>query len=78
MGVYDTVIVKCPNCGVENDFQSKSGDCTCATYTLENCPYDVLFDINRHFPCICECCNLYEVDREHRKAILVLNEQDND
>lgn len=56
MGVYDTVLVPCPNCGEKIDFQSKSGDCTLAVYELENAPDDVLLDINRHDPHTCTKC----------------------
>jgi len=69
MGMFDSVYVKCPKCETENEFQSKSGDCLCSNYTLENCPEDVLFDVNRHSPYRCECGILYEVDIEKRKSI---------
>lgn len=65
MGCYDTVLVKCPNCGTENDFQSKSGECLLNTYKLEDCPTDVMYDINRHSPCECyNCSTKFEVKFE--------------
>jgi len=69
MGMFDSVYVKCPKCETENEFQSKSGDCFCLSYTLENCHEDVLSDVNRHSPCRCECGTFYEVDIENRKPI---------
>ena len=69
MGVYDTVWVKCPTCGEENPFQSKSGDCILENYTLDNCPPDVLVNVNRHSPCRCDCGTLYAVDIETRTTI---------
>lgn len=27
MGMYDSVMVRCPKCGEEHEFQSKSGEC---------------------------------------------------
>ncbi len=71
MGVFDSVWVKCPKCGTENDFQTKSGDCCLDNYTLEDCPDDVLVDVNRHSPCLCKCGAYYMVDTIGRKAVLV-------
>jgi hypothetical protein len=56
MGMFDTVLVPCPECGTEEEFQTKSGDCLLATYTLEEAPPDVLGDINRHAPATCGKC----------------------
>jgi hypothetical protein len=70
MGMFDTVLVKCPKCGEENAFQSKSGECVMEYYALENCPDNVLFNVNRHSPYQCDCGTLYEVDIPARKAII--------
>jgi len=59
MGCYDTVLVPCPDCGEEADFQSKSGDCILNTYTLKSAPADVLVDVNRHAPVECFFCSLH-------------------
>jgi len=77
MGMYDSVYVKCPNCGEESEFQSKSGDCFLSRYTLEDCPQDVLIDVNRHAPIFCDCGVSYLVDIKNRKAILLLNQKEN-
>ena len=58
MGCYDSVLVPCPNCNTLSEFQSKSGECLCREYLLENCPEDVLDDVNRHAPNICEKCGI--------------------
>jgi len=68
MGMYDSVFIPCPNCGEYNEFQSKGGDCFLETFYLENCPQDVLSDVNRHSPCICECGTKYEVDIENKQT----------
>jgi len=72
MGMFDSVWVKCPFCGEENDFQSKSGECDLSNYTLENCPDDVLANINRHSPIQCDCGCRYEVNIDTRKAVVVI------
>jgi len=62
MGMYDTVMVPCPNCKEKNEFQSKSGDCVLNIYNLEDTPQDVLLDVNRHSPISClNCGTSYKV-----------------
>lgn len=58
MGMYDTVTVPCPQCGTPSEFQSKSGDCKLKTYTLDEAPDDVLWDVNRHAPNTCAKCGV--------------------
>lgn len=63
MGCFDTVLVPCPDCGTREQFQSKSGDCTLASYDLESAPADVLLDVNRHSPYQCtKCGTSFDVD----------------
>jgi len=57
MGLFDSVMVPCPNCGTEGEFQSKSGPCMMDTYTLQDAPKEVLDDVNRHSPQRCSVCN---------------------
>lgn len=62
MGMFDSVMVPCPECGTKNEFQSKGGDCILAVYELDNCPPDVMSNINRHSPHTCARCGIaYEV-----------------
>lgn len=69
MGCYDSVMVPCPGCQSPLEFQSKSGDCTLSTYTLEDAPNDVLHDVNRHAPIGCNQCGaLVLVDPTRRRA----------
>lgn len=72
MGMYDTVWVECPKCGTKEGFQSKGGDCLLGDYDLDNCPSDVMKNVNRHSPYECEKCkSLFKVDVRKRKAVLV-------
>ena len=71
MGMYDSVMVKCPNCGEEHEFQTKSGNCFLGVYTLEDCPDDVIADVNRHSPYECDCGEVFQVDIPTRKAVSV-------
>lgn len=63
MGVYDTVSVPCPRCKELYYAQSKgSHERACRDFTLENCPNDVLSNVNRHAPFVCEECGaVFEV-----------------
>ena len=62
MGVYDIVFVPCPRCGDRVEAQSKGGDCILARYRLEDAPDDVLSNVNRHAPFVCENCGtIFEV-----------------
>lgn len=66
MGVYDTVLVKCPSCGAEMQFQTKSGPCTLGEYLLHTAPEDVMNDVNRHSPMECHGCNrFWEIKRKY-------------
>lgn len=56
MGCYDTVLVPCPQCGERSEFQSKGGECLMRTIMLEECPLEVLTDVNRHAPNTCAKC----------------------
>ena len=61
MGMYDTIYADCPLCKERNGlgFQTKTGECTLASYTLENAPLEVLQDRYRLFErgTICQKCN---------------------
>ena len=71
MGMYDSVIVECPKCGEQHYFQSKSGECMLDVYTLDDCPDDVMADVNRHSPYKCYCGSFIQVDIATRRAVLV-------
>lgn len=64
MGLFDSVMVPCPNCGSKLEFQSKSGDCIMATYELKDTPADVLMDVMRHGPRTCDCGTIFEYSFE--------------
>ena len=75
MGCYDTVLVSCPECGFENDFQSKSGECTLSNYTIDNCPDDVLSDVNRHAPYKCKCGLYLSINIKTKDILINENKQ---
>ena len=54
MGMFDSLIVQCPECGKDIDFQSKAGDCVLEVYGLDNCPASILGDLANESE-TCEC-----------------------
>lgn len=66
MGMFDTVIIPCPSCGEGYEAQSKGGECDLEVYTFDDCPDDVMSDINRHAPFHCECGATFRVKLEPR------------
>ena len=59
MGMYDSVIVKCPTCSKEAELQSKSGECLMNRYTLADAPADVLIGVNFCSPSLCSDCGTW-------------------
>lgn len=45
MGMFDSVLTPCPKCGVTMEFQSKAWNCDMDSYTLDNAPTAILWDI---------------------------------
>ena len=64
MGCFDTVIVKCPECKHEIEFQSKTGGCNMYEYSHNSVPIDVVPGIVG-YPERCENC--------YREVILQTN-----
>jgi len=86
MGMYDTILIKCPACGNPYPAQTKGGPCLMYEYELEDCPEDALSDANRHSPYTCfklsddgdllpGCGAVFEVDLDKRRTILVNTSQ---
>ena len=44
MGMFDSLIVNCPNCNGEVEFQSKAGNCSLDTYNIHNVPAQIAID----------------------------------
>jgi hypothetical protein len=60
MGMFDTVVVRCPSCGDPAYFQSKAGDCVLASLSLDNASPDVLADLagDQH---TCDCGETFRI-----------------
>lgn len=55
MGMFDTVVVNCPNCSTIVDFQSKAGDCVLDTYKISYVPIKIALDLNGSYTECTEC-----------------------
>lgn len=75
MGLYDEVLVPCPNCKTLALFQSKGAperDRSLRRFELGTAPDDVLGNVNRHSPHECTVCHVwFAVDEHNRKSIEV-------
>ena len=45
MGLFDIILVKCPNCNGTLEFQSKGGECVLEKYTEKNVPWEVVLPV---------------------------------
>ena len=51
MGMFDSVMFKCPKCGHRIEAQSKSGPCDLDVYEQDKIPQDVLESLTIYGPC---------------------------
>jgi hypothetical protein len=66
MGLFDSVYVDCPHCGVKTELQSKAGECCLNRYTLDTAPVEVLVDL-MNYEDDCDACggSFAIVDPDH-------------
>jgi endogenous inhibitor of DNA gyrase (YacG/DUF329 family) len=70
MGLFDSVMVPCPDCGFISEFQSKSSyERRCRVFALKDAPEDVLLDVNRYAPLKCDCGAFFYVNEKLTPAI---------
>lgn len=60
MGMFDSVIAKCPKCGDEIEFQSKSGDRSLRRYNINSVPPEIARDIDGEVQS-CSCGHLVKI-----------------
>jgi len=54
MGMFDSVIIFCPECGKQLEFQSKAGECMLQQYDASDVPANIAVDIlNTRVDCDC-------------------------
>ena len=62
MGLYDSIVFPCNDCGEVIEAQSKSGECQLDRFEPDSVPVDVALDANRHAPFECLCGAIYQFD----------------
>lgn len=72
MGMYDTVRVECPKCGVDVEFQSKAGDCYLREYRQDNVPSEIALDIAKDYQCCSNCNTEIKVTPKLRSFVEVI------
>jgi hypothetical protein len=60
MGMFDSFMATCPDCGKQVEFQSKAGDCLLNEYTVTNVPAMVACDLDGDVGS-CECGRLLTI-----------------
>lgn len=54
MGMFDSVIARCPKCGEKVEFQSKAGMCLLKEYNMNSVPPEIAQDLDGDAqPCQC-------------------------
>jgi hypothetical protein len=59
MGMFDSVMAECPECGCEIEFQSKSGVCELKRYHISSVPPNIAIDLSNndyHAKATCRNC----------------------
>ena len=56
MGMYDTLVVNCPQCGSRVHFQSKAGECSLTEYSIFNVPAQIAVDCENDVEICPNCC----------------------
>ena len=60
MGMFDSVVTTCPNCGDEVEFQSKAGDCRLRIFDVHSVPPQIAYDIDGQ-SVRCSCSELVTI-----------------
>jgi endogenous inhibitor of DNA gyrase (YacG/DUF329 family) len=69
MGCFDAVLVSCPNCSTELEFQSKAGECSQYTYDIDAVPVTIALDLHnevRHCP---KCNKAFALKYKKQKLV---------
>lgn len=61
MGVFDSVLCRCPNCDAEIEFQSKAGKCDMTTYSLRSVPIEIAVDLENTLESCSNCGKTYRI-----------------
>ena len=73
MGLYDTVILKCPECDNEIKIQSKAGKCRLDEYQLADAPLSIAENMVDKSPFTCDKCGcVFSIELMKAKSIFMV------
>lgn len=70
MGMFDTLVIKCPSCNEDVEEQTKSGPCMLYTYEWENCSDNMKYGFTGRHRCY-HCKSEFEVKVKTRPTFEV-------
>lgn len=71
MGMFDSVMAKCPSCGGEVEFQSKAGRCNLDVYYTEDVPTEIAKDLSGQYENCRKCSFAVRLDIAPRSILTV-------
>ena len=71
MGMFDELLVKCPNCNKEVSFQSKAGECIMHTYHIDDVPDGIAIDLDGEYMICSNCGNYVSISTQAMISIMV-------
>ena len=64
MGMFDSVIAKCPMCDGDVEFQTKAGDCSLRTYTSNEVPLKLAAAIQGDISSCDSCGAIWRIEAD--------------
>ena len=61
MGMFDRLVVPCPECGEKVEFQSKAGHCNLDSFNLANVPTVIALDLKGEIETCVGCAHSCQV-----------------
>jgi len=61
MGMVDSVLACCPNCGAVLSFQSKAGECSLQEFSADAVPANIAVDIEGDVLACDECLKVWRI-----------------
>lgn len=69
MGCFDSVVVVCPECETEIQFQSKAGECSMLNYSIDEVPVEIALDLHKKTVRCDKCFTALTLKYKKRKVV---------
>ena len=73
MGVYNTILVPCPECDNKVEFQTKTGDCSLSIYNISCAPHEDIKGILGRSNYCKECDTAVNIMKDIRDFSYLIN-----